>query len=657
MGRIKKVRNPNARKYKTYTEEDMRRAVAAVNSGEGSCKRIALRFGINRTTLLNHIKGYKCKEVGRPTVLTKQEEELLVHSLVKLGEWGYGFDRLQLRQCVQDYLRRIDRPNPFQNCLPGNDWCVMFENRWKNEISRRVAQNLPKNRALAGSKEVMEDFHDKLKLIMEKNNLQNKPQNIFNCDETGFQTEAGPQKVLCKRGSRNPSKLVANVTKATYTVLMCCNAIGEFLPMYINYKGLHLYTTWCNNGPVNARYNCSPSGWMEGPQFLDWFQNSFVPETSKLEGKKLLILDGHNSHLSLDLIDIAVSNNIELLCLPAHTSHLVQPLDVGVYKPVKLAWRSVLRNYYQETNYKNVDKITFPSLMKKLEETGCLSRTNAIGGFEGAGIYPLSKAQMMRKAEMASIVNNQSDNQDSGKTSLPSTSTASPSHFSENSSRCIASNDNKENEIPTTPKKSLELALLSVLQSGGSSDSLNRKRSRLTRKFAESLTDSDVRERMLDKMKSKQNIKEKSKKKKKSVKHPVREDSSSDSNISVVFVDSEDDIDEIQYEEDDLIEQNNKFQEDDTQQKGEISVGSWILAKYVTKKDCVHYIGKVSKINDGDKVEVEFLRKRGLYFVYPDVPDSSEIPLMDVVQVLEPPVVQRGKHYFKLNLSKPVILY
>ncbi|KAJ8955075.1 hypothetical protein NQ314_006955 [Rhamnusium bicolor] len=119
----------------------------------------------------------------------------------------------------------------------------------------------------------MEDCYNKLKDIIARFDLQSKPQNIVNCDEISFQIDAGIQKILCKRGSRNPNKLVGNVTKAMYTVLMCCNAIGDFLPMFIISKGLHLYSTWCFGGPEKARYNCSPSGWMEVPQFLDWFIN------------------------------------------------------------------------------------------------------------------------------------------------------------------------------------------------------------------------------------------------------------------------------------------------------------------------------------------------------------------------------------------------
>lgn len=58
----------------------------------------------------------------------------------------------------------------------------------------------------------------KLKETIERNNLENRPQNIFKRDETGFQTDVGIQKILCRKGSRNPHKIVGSVPKALYTV-------------------------------------------------------------------------------------------------------------------------------------------------------------------------------------------------------------------------------------------------------------------------------------------------------------------------------------------------------------------------------------------------------------------------------------------------------
>jgi hypothetical protein len=49
----------------------------------------------------------------------------------------------------------------------------------------------------------------------------------------------------------------------------------------------------------------------------------------------MLIMDGHSSHITGDLIALCITKDINLLILPPHCSHLVQPLDVRVYGLLK----------------------------------------------------------------------------------------------------------------------------------------------------------------------------------------------------------------------------------------------------------------------------------------------------------------------------------
>ena len=49
----------------------------------------------------------------------------------------------------------------------------------------------------------------------------------------------------------------------------------------------------------------------------------------------LLVLDGHGSHFTIDVIEYARANEIHMPCLPSHMSHVLQPLDVGVFKSFK----------------------------------------------------------------------------------------------------------------------------------------------------------------------------------------------------------------------------------------------------------------------------------------------------------------------------------
>ena len=49
----------------------------------------------------------------------------------------------------------------------------------------------------------------------------------------------------------------------------------------------------------------------------------------------MLICDGHDSHITGDFIEFCMDNNILLMILPPHSSHLTQPLDVGVFGALK----------------------------------------------------------------------------------------------------------------------------------------------------------------------------------------------------------------------------------------------------------------------------------------------------------------------------------
>ena len=82
-------------------------------------------------------------------------------------------------------------------------------------------------------------------------------------------------------------------------------------------------------GPAAAVYVVNESGWMDSDSFLSWFKKLFLPAVSHLtkEAAVLLFLDGHHSHISVELIKLAQSSNIEILCLPPNTltfySHLM----------------------------------------------------------------------------------------------------------------------------------------------------------------------------------------------------------------------------------------------------------------------------------------------------------------------------------------------
>ena len=51
--------------------------------------------------------------------------------------------------------------------------------------------------------------------------------------------------VFCRHGAKNPVRIIGGSGKECYTVLECCNAMGDFIPPYILYKAQNLYTELC----------------------------------------------------------------------------------------------------------------------------------------------------------------------------------------------------------------------------------------------------------------------------------------------------------------------------------------------------------------------------------------------------------------------------
>jgi DDE superfamily endonuclease len=136
------------------------------------------------------------------------------------------------------------------------------------------------------------------------------------------------------------------------------------MPPYIIYQGARLYDAWCpRNGFQGTRYNVTESGWVDETVFYDWLTKHFVPSVKTIKRPIMLLFDGHSAHISTRIIRAALDNQIELECLPPHTTTILQPLDVATLTKVKTAWRQLLNDHNLKTNSAPIDKSRFALLV------------------------------------------------------------------------------------------------------------------------------------------------------------------------------------------------------------------------------------------------------------------------------------------------------
>lgn len=95
------------------------------------------------------------------------------------------------------------------------------------------------------------------------------------------------------------------------------------------------------DAPRDWRFSTSNSGWTSDGHAFEWMQQIFEPYIRPAVGhRRLLIMDGHSSHITANIITFCMDKSIDILVLPSHTSHVLQPLDVGVFSPLKRALAS-----------------------------------------------------------------------------------------------------------------------------------------------------------------------------------------------------------------------------------------------------------------------------------------------------------------------------
>ncbi|KAE9270003.1 hypothetical protein PR003_g30975 [Phytophthora rubi] len=135
----------------------------------------------------------------------------------------------------------------------------------------------------------------------------------------------------------------------------------------------------------------SESSNINGALFMQWLK-WFVGKLSAAR-PQLLILDGHFAHVNYDAVVWAMRQDVHLFVLPAHTSHFLQPLDVGIYQTFKQLYEKELQQYQlREGLLPTRDDIA--TLTKVPFETAFCGQ-NARKAFELASIYPLSIDKML----------------------------------------------------------------------------------------------------------------------------------------------------------------------------------------------------------------------------------------------------------------------
>lgn len=321
-------------------------------------------------------------------VFTPLQESSLEAYLLKSNDIYFGLSVTEVRKLAFDFAitLKIQYPQSW-NCkkMAGPDWFSGFMKRHK-KLSIRTPEATSLARATSFNPHNVGLFFNNLEVVIKKYNIS--PLDFWNFDECGVFTVQKPERVVGRRGAKQIGKLTSAERGTLVTLGVAVSAGGNCLPPYFVFPRVRYQEHWVIPGPLGSEGGANPSGWINEENFFNFMQMFVRLVRSSHERRVLLLLDNHDTHLSIKALDFARNNGVVMLSFPPHTSHRLQPLDVSVYGPLKRYVNSALDSWMLMHPGKTMTIYDIPGIIKETLPKAA-TPSNIMAGFKVSSFYPL----------------------------------------------------------------------------------------------------------------------------------------------------------------------------------------------------------------------------------------------------------------------------
>ncbi|CAD6216234.1 GSCOCG00011304001-RA-CDS [Cotesia congregata] len=199
------------------------------------------------------------------------------------------------------------------------------------------------------------------------------------------------QKVFVKKGEKSVYNIIQNDDNECLTTLFVASASGQLAPPLVIFSYKRVPNSIRENMPEGWAAGKSDNGWMNGENFYEYIANIFYPwlVENKVKFPVILYIDGHSSHLTMAVSDFCREKQIVLIALHPNATHILQPLDVAFFHPLKVAWRKVVTDWRMNNNGNKITKENFTTLLKSAVDTLDI-RSIMKNAFKTTGLHPFS---------------------------------------------------------------------------------------------------------------------------------------------------------------------------------------------------------------------------------------------------------------------------
>lgn len=380
-------------------------AIIAINSREPGDKLVyqeyADFFEVDRSTLSRRHTGRQTsrntKKVAQQKLNPQQEEELVLY-IEDLTRRGLP----PTRDMVRNFASTIAHERVSES------WVTRFYHRHDHNLIFKWSTAMDAVRHAADSYHKYDLYFEHIYSKIKEYDI--RPENSYNMDEKGFLIGViGRAKRLFSRRQWEKKEVTAALqdgNREWITVLAAVCGDGTTLPPGLIYasKNSTLQSSWVADieaGKHDVFVTSTPSGWTNNDTGLAWLEQVFDRCTKRKARRgrawRLLVLDGHGSHVTDDFINYCLKHCILLVVLPPHSTHTVQPLDVGCFKPLAGAYSKRLSIHTQRSQgLVPIKKGDFFLLF--WDAWGEASKKETIlSSWAATGVWPMDKERVLKR--------------------------------------------------------------------------------------------------------------------------------------------------------------------------------------------------------------------------------------------------------------------
>lgn len=370
-------------------------ALQAYQKGQFSSLRAAARsYNIPHMTLTRRHKGTpsRADSTSPHLLLTQTEETTLIQWILSMDTRGTSPTQALVREMAELLLaERVQVASAIPPKI-GQRWVYRFIQRHP-EIKSRYNRKYDYQRAKCEDPEVVRAWFLLVRNTIAKYGIVDE--DIYNFDETGFQMGVIATSKVITSAEAERTNAIQPGNREWVTVIESINSTGWVLPPMIIFKAQLHQKSWYDNLPLHWRIAVSDNGWTTDALGLEWLKKQFVPFTeARTVGKyRLLILDGHGSHVTAEFDQYCKENSVVWLCMPPHSSHFLQPLDVSCFAGLKRSYGLKVQEEMR-AGINHVDKDDFIGLYTKAR-TATYSSDTVRSGFKATGLVPFNPDEVL----------------------------------------------------------------------------------------------------------------------------------------------------------------------------------------------------------------------------------------------------------------------